>query len=216
MKKRVITYIDGFNLYYGLKEKGWKRYYWLDIQKLSESLIKPWQELIKVKYFTARISAGEKDTPDRIKHEMQEKQKRQTLFLEAILTLDKVSIFEGSYLPKTITCRKCGNTWFSPEEKMTDVNIATELLVDTYNNKFDTALLISGDSDLVPPMRVLKANFPEKRVIIAFPPARFSNELKSVSDGYFIIGESNLRKSVFPDQVIKNNGYILEKPKEWS
>jgi hypothetical protein len=65
MKKRVITYIDGFNLYYGLKEKGWKRYYWLDIRKLSESLLKPWQELNEVKYFTARISAGEKNTPDK-------------------------------------------------------------------------------------------------------------------------------------------------------
>lgn len=146
---------------------------------------------------------------------MQEKHRRQTLFLEAVMTLYKVSIYEGSYLAKTVTCRECGNIWFSPEEKMTDVNIASELLVDAFKNRFDTALLISGDSDLVPPIRILRANYPDKRVIIAFPPARFSNELKSVASGYFIIGEPNLRRSVFPDKVVTKNGFILERPKEW-
>ena len=29
--QRVAVYIDGFNLYYGLKSKGWSRYYWLDL-----------------------------------------------------------------------------------------------------------------------------------------------------------------------------------------
>jgi len=31
---RVITYIDGFNLYFGLKSKDWQRYYWLNLQLL--------------------------------------------------------------------------------------------------------------------------------------------------------------------------------------
>ena len=38
---RVISYIDGFNLYFGLKDKGWKRYYWLDLAALSGALLKP-------------------------------------------------------------------------------------------------------------------------------------------------------------------------------
>ena len=40
MIERVIVYIDGFNLYFGLKSKGWKRYYWLNLQKLAIKLLK--------------------------------------------------------------------------------------------------------------------------------------------------------------------------------
>jgi len=39
--QRVITYIDGFNLYFGLKDKGWKRYYWLNLVELSGKFLKP-------------------------------------------------------------------------------------------------------------------------------------------------------------------------------
>ena len=53
---RVIVYIDGFNLYFGLKSKGWRRYFWLNPQKLIENLLKPGQKLVFTKYFTARVS----------------------------------------------------------------------------------------------------------------------------------------------------------------
>jgi hypothetical protein len=61
---RVVAYIDGFNLYFGLKDRGWKKYYWLDIQKLCENLIISNQELVKVKYFTARVNHPQ-DTKNR-------------------------------------------------------------------------------------------------------------------------------------------------------
>ncbi|MDQ3508032.1 MAG: NYN domain-containing protein [Actinomycetota bacterium] len=61
MAQRVAAYIDGFNLYFGLKDRGWKRFYWLDVALLVENLLKPGQELAGVKYFTARIS----DPPDK-------------------------------------------------------------------------------------------------------------------------------------------------------
>ncbi|RPH91946.1 MAG: NYN domain-containing protein [Calditrichaeota bacterium] len=85
MTQRVIAYIDGFNLYFGLKSKGWKRYYWLNLQKLVENLLKPGQTLI-----------------------------------------------------------------------CTDVNIATEMLSDAFQNRFDTMLLISADSDLAAPIAKVK------------------------------------------------------------
>lgn len=116
MSQRVITYIDGFNLYYGLKSKGWRRLYWLNLAALSENLLKPDQDLVQVKYFTARISSGEKDTPAFIRKKMEEKRKRQVLFLEALSTLDNLTMFEGHYLNKVITCKKCGHSWQSPEE----------------------------------------------------------------------------------------------------
>ena len=55
-KQRVIVYIDGFNFYYGLrKDIRWKKYYWLDIVKLFEMFMRPNQELVAVKYFSARV-----------------------------------------------------------------------------------------------------------------------------------------------------------------
>ena len=39
---------------------------------------------------------------------------------------------------------------------MTDVNIATAMLTDAYRDRFDTALLVSADSDLVPPVRAAR------------------------------------------------------------
>ena len=36
--ERIIAYIDGFNLYFGLRAKGWKRYYWLNLRAMCENL----------------------------------------------------------------------------------------------------------------------------------------------------------------------------------
>ena len=52
---------------------------------------------------------------------------------------------------------------------MTDVNIATQILIDAYQDNFDMAMLISGDSDLVPPIKAVHELFPKKRVFVTFP-----------------------------------------------
>jgi uncharacterized LabA/DUF88 family protein len=201
--QRVIVFIDGFNLYFGLKSKGWKRYYWLNLQQLAENLLKPDQILIRTKYFTSRVSLP----PD--------KQKRQSIFIEALETLDNFYIYYGHYQDNSVECRRCGNIFSKPNEKMTDVNIATELLSDAFQNQFDSALLISADSDLAAPVTKVKELFPNKRIIVAFPPDRFSYYLTQLAHAYFIIGRKNLARSVFPDKVIKNDGFTLNKPKEW-
>ena len=61
---------------------------------------------------------------------------------------------------------------------MADVNIAVQLSTDAFDDRFDTALLISGDSDLTTPLRTVRAKFPAKRLIAVFPPGRQSFELK--------------------------------------
>ncbi len=201
--ERVIVYIDGFNFYFGLKEKGWKRYYWLNLQELAKNLLKPFQELVTTKYFTSRISFP----PD--------KQKRQLTFIEALETLDNFQIFYGTYQANTITCKRCGNIFPKPNEKMTDVNIATELLTDAFLNHYDKAILISADSDLSAPIKKVKRLFPDKRVIVAFPPARFSYELSKLAHGFFTIGRKTIADSIFPDKVSKKDGYILSRPDPW-
>lgn len=53
---RVVGYIDGFNLFFGLRDSGLRRYYWLSPELLIQNLMKPWQTLAGVRYFSARIS----------------------------------------------------------------------------------------------------------------------------------------------------------------
>ena len=173
--ERVIAYIDGFNLYFGLKSKGWRRYYWLDPRALVLNLLKPHQQLAAVKYFTARISSPTRD---------REKRKRQNTFLEAVETLADTSIYYGHYLPKQQTCFRCGATWDSHEEKMTDVNIAVHMLTDAADDAFDVAMLISADSDLTAPVQAIRTRFPSKHVVLACPPARQSKRLEAVARGH--------------------------------
>ena len=205
-ENQTIVYVDGFNLYFGLKSKGWSRYYWLDLNKLSQNLLKCHQRLSSIKYFTSRI---ESTIYDPYKH------KRQQTYIEALQTIDLCSIYFGHYLRKAIKCNRCGNTWESFEEKMTDVNIGIEMLDDAYCSRFDTAILISGDSDLAGPLKKIKKLFPSKRIVVAFPPNRVSKQLKQISDAYFTIGRKAFSESQFPDQVKNNAGFTLLRPTKW-
>lgn len=200
---RVIAYIDGFNLYFGLKENRWKRYYWLDLQTLSRNLLTPNEELVFTKYFTTRVAGP----PD--------KRKRQGIFIEALETLSNLQIFYGHYQSNPRECRRCGFVDFVPNEKMTDVNISVEMLADAYQDKFDVALLVSADSDLTAPITAIQRLFPSKRVVIAFPPNRSSKALAHIANHSFQIGRRSLAKSLFRDQVTKADGFVLQRPPSW-
>lgn len=202
-KERVIAYVDGFNLYFGIKASGHNDTLWLDIQKLSESLLKPNQELIYTKYFTSRV----RNHP--------QKQQRQNAYIEAVETLDNCKIYYGHYQSQIEECRRCGNTYPYANEKMTDVNIAVEILIDAYSDKYDTALLITGDSDLVPPINAVHNFFKQKRVVVAFPPNRYNVSVNHVARGSMTIGRKRLKDAQFPDNVKKKNGFILTRPNTW-
>lgn len=203
--QRVVAYIDGFNLYFGLKAAGFKRYYWLDVAALAGNLLKSDQELVATHYFTARIRDNHHNTADR---------KRQNDYIEA-LQQQGSDVQLGHYLPKPRTCHTCHATWTDYEEKETDVNIAMQLLLDAVDDRFDTALLISADSDLTTPVRALRQRCPRKRVIVVFPPHRRSAELRQVTSGFLILGEDKLRASQLPKIVTKPDGHVLSRPDTW-
>ncbi|MBI1901274.1 MAG: NYN domain-containing protein [Planctomycetia bacterium] len=212
---RVICYIDGFNLYFGMRAANFRRYYWLDLCGLSASFLRPTQQLSAVKYFTARISGARPGDTPKVQAEKNAKRTRQQVYLEALSTLPLLTMFEGHYLDKTTNCRKCGAQWFRAEEKMTDVQIATELLTDAFQDKFDTAFVVSADSDLAPPIRRVLALFPSKRVVVAFPPKRSSVQLTKTATTTFIIGKPKLAANQLPNPVATASGHQLARPAEW-
>ncbi len=202
---RVVAYIDGFNLYFGLKQARLKRYYWLDVAALVRNLLIQNQQLVTTHYFTARIRDNGRNAADR---------KRQNDYLEA-LAVQGVRCQFGHYLEKQRKCRACHTIWPDYEEKMTDVNIAIQLMTDAFDDAFDVALIISGDSDLTTPIRRVRQRFPSKRVIVAFPPERHSKELKRHADGHLAISENRLRASQLPETLSKPDGYALRRPDTW-
>jgi uncharacterized LabA/DUF88 family protein len=201
--ERVIAYVDGFNLYFGLRSKGWRRYYWLNIQMLAQNLLKPNQRLLLTKYFTARIAGP----PD--------KAQRQSVYIEALNTLGEFQVFYGKYQLNPRQCSQCGFQEEVPNEKMTDVNIAVQILKDAYQDEVDVALLISADSDLVPPVKAVRELFPNKRVVVASPPRRYSASLANSASSSLVIGRSKIARSLFPEDIKKADGYILRCPPLW-
>jgi uncharacterized LabA/DUF88 family protein len=203
---RVVTYVDGFNLYFGLRTMHWRKYYWLDLVALSRSLLKPDQQLEAVHYFTARLSFTGNNQTDI---------ERQSDYLDALVTLPELTIHYGHFLDKRRTCRSCGATWTDHEEKMTDVNIATRLLLDAFHDRFDTALLISADSDLTTPVEQVLSSFPGKRVIVVQPPGRNSVKLRGAATASFTLGEAKIRQSQLPATVTTASGHVLNRPGYW-
>jgi uncharacterized LabA/DUF88 family protein len=130
-------------------------------------------------------------------------------------TLGDFEILYGKYQLNPRQCSQCGFQDAVPNEKMTDVNIAVEILKDAYQDRFDVALLISADSDLVPPIKAVGELFPTKRVVVACPPGRYSVSLASSASSSFVIGRGKIAKSVFPEEVRKADGYILRRPDLW-
>ena len=202
--RRVMVYVDGFNLYYGLKTKGWRRFYWLDILALSQKLMRAGQRLVGVRYFTARIAGKQ-----------QEKKRRQATYLEALEMRGSVKIHFGHYLAKTRECHRCGMRWTVYEEKMTDVNVAVELLGDAQDDVFDTAIVLSADSDLAGPVEAVLERYSDKRVITVFPPGRRSDRLRRAASASFTVGRKVLKDSQMPDKVVKRDGFVLERPDRW-
>ena len=203
---RVIVYIDGFNLYFGLRSKGWRKYYWLDLTRLAQALIKPGQELEAVHYFTSRILPNGYNSSDIA---------RQNTYLEALATCPQMNLHFGLFKNKPQRCRACGTQWRGYEEKMTDVNIAVNLLADAFDDRFDVALLLTADSDLTTPVQQVLSRFPEKRVVVVQPPGRNSGSLCRAASGYFTIGEAKLRKAQLPPRVEREDGRELARPEHW-
>ena len=212
--ERVTVYVDGFNFYYGLKrqkivDNEWKKFYWIDFVKLFEHFLGANQILQKVVYFTA--------TPLNV-----QKSSRQSALLNAnkLLNSNRFEIIKGKYYDKHIICPYCQAAINKPEEKRTDVNISVQIIGDCALNKTDIIVLVSADSDLVPPLEFIKKHFSGKKIKIYFPPNGFSSDLNNFlknNKGKIVKLEHNKIKffnSIMPDVVsIDDKTYTI--PDKW-
>lgn len=202
-----MAYIDGFNLYYGLKQSGLRSCLWLDVRKLAQRLLLPGQSLVSVHYFTA-VLRGQSS-------KQQRKQKRQQIYLEALGTISGIHIHYGVYQISSKRCWYCSKEYLIPKEKQSDVNLASELLLDAFADRFDCALVISGDGDLFRPVSAVPNVFPDKTVSVAFPPNRISEKLKAAASHWQVISHKKIKQSQLPNPVVTESGYELWRPTKW-
>lgn len=200
--RRVIFYIDGFNFYYGLRTKKWRKYYWLDLVKFCEQFLKPYQQLEEVNYFTAI-------------QKNKEKQDRQDLFLSANKLNPKFQLHLGKFLYNKK--KFGGREYIVPEEKETDVRIATKMIGDVVQDKCEFSVLVSADSDLIPPIDLIRELKPLHKIFVYFPPARFSYSLKQIATKSIKLENHPLKfeKAVLPEEITLPNGYVLKHPEKW-
>ncbi len=200
--KKIIFFIDGFNLYHAIKDIKRNEYKWLDLDKLARSFIKKDEAIVDVYYFTA------------LAHWNPDKVKKHRVYIKALETVNVKTVY-GQFKRRSKVCPVCGRKYWTHEEKKTDVNIAIHLFKLSIENKYDKAFIISGDSDLVPSIRAVKESFPKKEIGVIVPIGRSALDLKSNCDFYMKIKKGHLNSCLFPDKIERRDDSVIIRPSTW-
>jgi len=202
---KVLFLVDGFNVYHALKEKQkYRRYKWVDYSALAKCFVTRNDEIVDVILFTAYVPWN---ADKKLRH------KKLTQALES----KGVKIVLGKFKPMTRRCRICNRIYHTHEEKHTDVNIAIYLFQYAMNDDYDTAMIVTADSDLVPAVRAVKRNFPRKKIVLITPVGRSSRELQKLCDFRMKMKKKHLETSQFPDIVIidTTKKITVQRPASW-
>ncbi len=204
----VEVFIDGYNFYYGLKEAGLGNRRWLDYVALAKRL-NTTRKVLRVNYYTARVTRD----PDAAE--------RQSTYIDALTANARrnhedtaLHIVEGRLQWEPKTCRVCSGSFELPVEKHTDVNLATDMLVGAFEQRYHVAMLISGDADQVAAVRATEALGRTVRVV--FPPERDSSHLKRAASTAYPLDLRFLDQCQLPKYVDGPDGVLLTRPPAWT
>jgi hypothetical protein len=207
---RTRIYIDGFNLYYGAVRG--TPYKWLNPFEMCKLMLPPIHNIEYIKYFTAPVQARPHDPAQ---------PNRQQLFFRALKTIPNLKIILGNFqshpklkrlanpvpgLPDTVVV-------MITEEKGSDVNLASHLLIDGYKKLFDFAVVVTNDSDLLTPIRHVREQL-NLGVGILNPHKVQARQLLNYSTFSLPITEDVLKRSQFPNRMRDAHGEFF-KPPEW-
>lgn len=218
----TIAYIDGFNLYYGIidkrnvvppgetpfsKEKPWLDLLWCNLDSLLRSFNLPNVNLNKIKFFEAASYRADSMS-------------RQQVYMNALSTLETMkqdSFYGGFYKERVAYCEYCAGQNIYYTEKGTDVQLAVELLTDVLLKRCDSAIIVSGDNDLLPAYKKIKEIEPKFPLYVIFPPHRRSHEvIKTVGQAFTRrLKYDRLKMYQLPDE-IRNGDLIIKRPLEYT
>jgi uncharacterized LabA/DUF88 family protein len=195
---RVGCYVDGFNLYHAVHDLRKPHLKWLDLWALAQSLCRPKEHLVKVAYFSAYATW------------LPGAYARHREYVKALRHIG-VECHIARFSEKSARCHTCGATWKQHEEKETDVHFSLTLVEDAIDDVFDRAILISADSDLVPPVGVVRRRLPGKEVFVATPPGRhsYARELVKACNSSTSITQGRVARCLLPEMVIDAKGVVI-------
>jgi len=214
-RPRAHVYIDGFNLYYQrLRGTPFK---WLNVEELSRKLF-PRLDVTVVKYFTARVKPSVFDPGV---------EQRQDVYLTALRTCGRTEVIEGSYQSHAKRLPRAKDFFAGQmkpvevivsEEKGSDVNLASHLLLDACQGRFDVAAVITNDSDLTTPIEMVTSDL-GKQVVLVSPlkpnsKRRPNRSLVNAATSQKSIRNGVLRSSLLPDPV-PHPRLRIAKPPRW-
>ncbi len=210
---RTVFLVDGFNLYHSLRDAsvdlGGVGTKWLDLDSLCRSLlgdIRGGAELEGIDYFSALATfreVADLGTTDRHRR-----------YIEC-LEWSGIRVHLGTFKVKQSLCLHCGRETPRPEEKGTDVGLGIRLMELFWTNACDAVVLVTGDNDLAPAVRMARKHFPEKPVYCYFPYRRIGYDLSSAATKCFRMRAKRYLRHQFPDPVRLADGTELSKPESW-
>jgi uncharacterized LabA/DUF88 family protein len=217
MPKQVAFLVDGFNVYHSLREiEGLtgSRVKWLDLNALLQQHLSQVRaahggervEISHVYYFSAlakHLTTADRGIVD-----------RHCSYIAA-LEHAGVEVVLAHFKGKDIKCPHCKQQFRRYEEKETDVAIALKLIEVFARNEADTAVLVSGDTDLVPAMRTARRLFPHKKIGVAFPFNRHTAQMQQQADYSFHLRQKEVERAQFASTLALPDGVVIHKPLTW-
>lgn len=208
---KVQCFIDGYNLYHAMDELKIPKLHWVNLWNLMKSYLPREAELTHVYLFTAK--------PTHLNIPIQN---RHSEFVNAQKAFG-VTVIEGQFKKKNLKCKSkragaCKHDFIGHEEKESDVNLAVQFINDAHEDHFDIALIVTADSDLVPPMKFVKERFSNKEIWLISPPKKNINskELEKNSNKQITITSKQIRKFLMHERVIVNHQVVATRPPQWS
>ena len=208
----VVMYVDGFNLYNGLRAKFRRAYQWLDLFALAQQM-RADDQILKVRYYTALVK-GEPDAAFRQK----------TYWAALTAHRPEVEVICGHFNPKRFKCYHCGQRYTCDcdpgrefrtyEEKLTDVALGVGMVADAATGVGDMSVLVSTDTDFLPAIKACTQLAPDRQMFVACPPGRHSPNLFEGHAQGFVIHEEHFAVSQLPDQVVSGDR-TYERPDKW-
>jgi uncharacterized LabA/DUF88 family protein len=234
-KKRVIAYVDGFNLYYGLKKASrdadrehlkhggdrskclGRSLYWLDVKRFMLRQVRAQEACTQIRYYSAPRRIPESVAITRRQRAgFVASNERQRVYLEALRTLEPdLKVVLGWYTEnEPHHCWMCGHRRAHFEEKETDVNIAVDMVTHAHQNLFDTAIVLSADADLAPALKVVRSYGKQVRLILA-PGRKRADLLRSLASEVVVVKIRSLRNFILPDPIARVGFPSISCPEEW-
>lgn len=234
----TFAYVDGLNFYYGAVKGTPNK--WVDFEALVRKLL-PSDTIGKIRYFTANVKPqypgdrsherqqaflraiganplidvklGHFRMDDRWRALADQRWGHKDLFRPVLRPSVLVKMILGDAVHRRTEAVTCARV-LNPEEKGSDVNLATYLLYDALTGASSKALVISNDSDLAEAVRLTVGHGVQVGIVNPHPGPT-SGHLKRAASFEVPFRRSVAATCQMPNSVATSHRKQVHKPKEW-